>query len=267
MKTMAHEYFHFVQTYQAKRGLTATGPLWLYEGAARSAVNRAFASQGLVNLDQIYTEYVNSVRGILSPLSAFETLKAAEAEDTEAPYSLGYLAVEFLISKYGNDSLAMLVKFWEAQGKGAKWEDAFRSTFGMSVGDFYPRFEEYRRNQYPPYCGTVGVPIAQATPAPLEVRFINRQRSGVVTFWESAWTQSPNIPYTFCVIGFPWGALPHDQKSASLKSPKDYAGLYSCGGGCIILYMKPTTAAGRYTFAVELPDGRRAETTFEHKRE
>ena len=259
-KSLIHEYFHIVQSWLAKKGLTATGPIWLYEGAADIAAYGSAAQLGEFSLDEVRADKITQSRGMLSPLSSMITLQDTLIEDTEDPYQVGYLATEYLVSKYGDDRLNVLRKFWEAQGKGTPWQDAFRTTFGMSVDEFYPKFEEYRRAQFPPFCGTVGAPLAQATPAPFKVQFVRQLAPGEMPRSDAPWSNPPNIPYVFCAAGtkLPW--LPN----SAYKFPAGSAGWIGCGANCITIYMRTTTAPGAYTFAVELSDGQHAEAVFNH---
>lgn len=261
--TLLHEYFHVMQFWLAKRRVSASGPVWLSEGAAMTQGLKASASIGLTNLDQERAERTLQTRGIVHSLRAFETMESIEAIDSNIPYSLGFRAVEFLVSNYGGDGA--LRNFWDAQGKGATWQTAFQSSFGIALNDFYSKFEEYRRADFPPYCGMVPAGNASPTPAPFAVTFAGQFPAGSLSFANSAWTQAPNIPYVFCATGFQMASLTAAQKSAALKGPPARVGWYSCGGNCLIVIIKPTTPAGAYTFAIELPDGRRAETVFQHK--
>ncbi len=264
LHTMAHEYFHEIQMHLANKEVTATGPIWLYEGAADYAGFGAvaFANRGYT-MAQIDQYKITASRGMLSPLSSMITLGDTEAEDTEYPYQVGYLAIEYLIPNRGSDGLSVLKNFWQAQGKGASWQDAFKQTFGMSVDDFYPRFEQYRQTHYPPFCGAVGAPIAQATPAPFGVRFVRQLSPGDMLQLDQTWSNPPNIPYVFCVDGFSLQSL-GDQKGKAFTFPKGYAGWSSCGAGCITVYMRPNDPAGTYRLALTLPDGRHADASFQH---
>jgi hypothetical protein len=259
-KSLVHEYFHVVQSWLAKKGPSAAGPIWLSEGAADIAAFGTMARIGAYTLDEVRADRITQTRGMLSPLSSMLTLKDTEVEDTGYPYRVGYLATEYLVSSYGDDRLNVLRKFWEAQGKGASWQNAFKATFGMSVDDFYPKFEEYRRAQFPPYCGSVGTSLAQATPAPFGVRFVRQLMPGAMPRLDAAWTNPPNIPYVFCATGTKLSLLPN----SVYKFPTGYGGWIACGANCITIFMRPSTTAGTYTFAITLPSGERAEATFEH---
>jgi hypothetical protein len=257
---MAHEYFHIVQNYTSKKTGDDQAPLWLREASAEYGSYVVIANAGLVDLNRLTKAKIERTRGILNPLSTMETLKGAEVEDTETPYSLGFVAARFIAANYGEP--ALLRKYWQVRATSATWQDAFQSAFGVSVDDFYRTFEEYRRTALPPYCGTVGEPAATT----LTVKFDRQFPPGTLNFQDfiySVW--SPDATgYTFCIKGYPLATTSWDFASKVLKYPTDKAKLDSCGGSCWIVYMNPNSPAGPYTFAVELPDGRRAEATFQH---
>jgi hypothetical protein len=259
-KSIAHEYFHVMQTYlSTKTSANDQAPRWLIEGSAELAAYRVLGNAKLTDLERIHKDKANATRGILNPLSSMETLKGAEAEDTETPYTVGYLAVEFLTSRYGED--AVFKKYWQARATAPTWQAAFQTAFGVIPDEFYKKFEEYRRTQFPPYCGTIGNAPDPAS-VPFAVQFDRRLAPGELTFASMPWTTAPNIPYTFCVNGLLLSSL--SDKSKAYKFPAEYGGWASCGGNCIAVYMRPSTRSGTYTFAIEAPDGRRAEATFQH---
>jgi hypothetical protein len=256
---MAHEYFHIVQKYWSKKNFDGQSPHWLSEGSAEYLGFGVAANAGLVDRNQLRKEKIERTRGILNPLSTMETRQGAEAEDTETKYSVGYLAAEFLATNYGES--ALLKTYWQARATANTWQDAFQTAFGISPSEYYQKFEEYRRTQFPPYCGAVG-----ETNAPFSVKSDRQFPPGALSFQYLAYTQwSPGTTgYTFCVKGYPLATMSWSQASQILKYPKEYAKLDSCGGSCWILYMNPSAPAGTYTFAAELPDGRRAEAQFQH---
>ncbi len=262
-RALIHEYFHLAQDARAGR-VGSKGPLWLIEGAAEFESYRVMANLGQAHLSQARSDKIIQTRGLLNSLSSMEQLTTAEVEDTGAPYSLGYLAVERLIADYGGERA--LLQFWDEQSKGATWQSAFQSAFGISLSNFYAKFEAYRREQFPPYCGAVQTARATVSPTPTapSIRFDRRHPPGALALSGDPLSASPNIPYTFCVSGFPLTALTEDQKRTSYKTPTGVQTWHSCGGNCIILYMHPSASPGEYTFSIELSDGRRAETVFQH---
>lgn len=259
-KTLVHEYVHIVQSFLSNKAVTNTGPIWLYEGSANYVAFQAMTSTSEYSLEQMRGDAITQSRGMLSPLSSMITFSDTTAEDTEYPYTVGYLATEYLVSSDNQSGLKNLRKFWQAQSD-STWQNAFKVTFGMTVDEFYPKFEEYRRVQFPPLCGTVGVPIAQATPAPFALRLASQLPPGGMSRLDMAWANPPNIPYVFCGSGMQMNKLP----SSVYTLPSQYGGWAACGANCLTIYMRPNTKPGAYNFAITLPDGRKTETSFDFK--
>ena len=66
-------------------------------------------------------------------------------------YPLGFMAVDFLVDNFGDlSALPALVSFYDEIGPGTTWQDAFWSTFGISIDEFYAEFEAYRHEHFPP---------------------------------------------------------------------------------------------------------------------
>ncbi len=61
---------------------------------------------------------------------------------------VGYLAMEWLVAEAGE---AAVIDFFVATRTAESWETAFRQAFGLSVDDFYRRFEEHRLEVAPPF--------------------------------------------------------------------------------------------------------------------
>ncbi len=265
-RSIGHEYFHSFQRYRAKRMLGDTGPFWLIEGSGEVACARFGAKYGYSDLETLRRQAIQSTRGILNPLSSMETQESAFTEDNFAPYNMGYLAVEYLIATYGGEP-ALLTKYLDTMGStGQDWQTAFQSTFGISIADFYRRFEEYRTSQFPPYCGRVGTPSAGTRSPPFSIRFDRQHLPGSLRFLEAplSLASPPPIPYTFCVTGFPFGTLDDKQQMTAVKLPGEASDFWSCGGACIVLYIKPNTPPKNLILAIQLPDGKRAEVSFQH---
>ena len=264
--SIGHEYFHSFQRYRAKRQLGDTGPFWLIEGSGEVASGRFAAKQGYSDLETLRRQAIQSTRGILNPLSLMETRESAFTEDNFAPYNMGYLAAEYLIVTYGGEP-ALLTKYWDTMGStGQDWQTAFQSAFGISIGDFYRRFEDYRALQFPPYCGRVGTPSAGTQSTPFSIRFDRQHPPGSLRFLDVplSLTSPPPVPYTFCITGIPLGTLDGKQQVAAVKLPGEASDFWSCGGACIVLYIKPNTPPKNLVLTIQLPDGRRAEVSFQH---
>lgn len=256
---MAHEYFHSLQKFIAKRSNgEEIAPIWYLEGGAEYESYRVIESLSLANKDQVDKEKTQLSRGLLMPLSSMETKKGALANDERAVYALGYMATEFLALNFGEGTVAR--KFWETRSTVATWQEAFKATFGISIEEFYQRFEQYRAAQFQPYCGQVGEPPA----ADLAIQFVRRFPAGVTTIQDRRMSYAPNIGYVFCFKGMQFGLLDNDQQNAALVRPHTASGWLPCGGNCVIIYMAPSVSPGAYTAGITLSDGRHAENSFEH---
>jgi len=77
-------------------------------------------------------------------------------------------------------------------------------------------------------------------------------------------TATPTLCYVFCAQGIQFGLLTDDASYRVTKLPTGGVGWSSCGGNCIVVYLQPSTPAGNYAFALEFPDGRRAQAAFDH---
>lgn len=260
LRTVAHEYFHAVEGFLTNTDpFNYSVPAWLYEGSADFAAYRAMAKYGYYDLAQVHRDRIERTRGIVSPLSSMEIVRLAEREDLSAHYWFGYLADEMLTEIGGEQ--AVLRKFWENYPKYPGWQLVFKATFGITEEEFYKRFEETRRAQFPPYCGNQGEYATPAPNDPFAIKLVRQDGPGVVVFPLTLFTlaQQPLYSYTFCATGYPLVTL---TDSSAYKYPPR-AGVVRCGGNCFTLYFL-TNAQGTYTFAIELPDKRRAEVQFDH---
>jgi hypothetical protein len=259
--SVVHEYFHNIQRVLAKKDPALAGPIWLREGAAEVVAYAVLAQAGIYNLDEVHADKVTRSRGMHSPLSTVNTLSDSKSVDIDYPYSIGYLAVEYLITQTGGERIETLKKFWQAQPQVTRWQDAFEKTFGVSLLKFYSMFDDYREKEFPAFCGPVRSPYPWETPAPLSLKFVRRLAPGEMFRFGSIQSVSWSTPYIFCATGMRPSTLP----ASAFKLPPGADGLSSCGAGCLTLYMQRYAPKGNYTLAIVLPDGWRAEATFEHK--
>ena len=124
-----------------------TGPEWLTEGVAEFLSYQALSEGAVMSYDAIRGNVLLS----RSYLSASGSLAEMGTRKDFEPFGLsGYrysmLAVEFLASLAGQSSL---IDYYESLEEGTTWQDGFKNTFGMSVNDFYDRFEEHKENGFP----------------------------------------------------------------------------------------------------------------------
>lgn len=254
---LIHEYFHRVQGGLAKNHDDHV-PLWLIEGSAEYAETVVSARYNLGDLDGLRKYNMLISRGISRPLSALDTLANADDEDGYSVYSLGFMAAELLATNAGET--AVLKTYWEQLGEGLSPSDAFEKAFGVTLTDFYDRFEAYRRAEFPPYCnywarGSFGLEYVRALP-PGSIPNIS---PGLTPF-----TSPGLIPYVFCLTGYPLNDQSATRKIQAFRLPHPSALRTSCGANCIIILMGRDLPKGNYTLGFELPDGRKARADFQH---
>ncbi len=261
IQSLVHEYFHVLQSLRSQATFSADlGPKWLVEGTARYVENHTAAAYGLLKVEDTFRDALIAGAAFRNPLQSLETENGATLEDYGARYPLGYLGVEFLVSRYGEDGI--LVKFWQAMATAPTWQDAFTQAIGISPDEFYRQFEAYRLAQFAPVCGDMRTTVAKPLADLLNVRFMRQSAPGALTLSYATYSRPPNIAYLFCFDGVKLSdALPLAPK---LKLPTDYAGWQSLYPNVIIVYMKPGAAPGEYSFGIDLGDKGKAETKFPH---
>ena len=130
----AHEYFHVIQ-YELAGG-RSRGPHWLVEGSATYAeeayegdldFRRAIAPAG--------ASYVASIR------------ETESANQVRLNYHLGFLAADWLVGQAGERAL---LQYYRLLPSHDGWEEAFAAAFGLTIDEFYERFEVYRTGVAPP---------------------------------------------------------------------------------------------------------------------
>jgi len=251
---IVHEYYHGVQQYLAKES-SGSAPLWFVEGSAKYVQNRFLIDLGARDRQRVRDDIVLLTRGLVNPLESMRNYPSAE--DSVAHYNLGYLAVEYLVQKYGEDRV--LSAYWQNL---AHYPSAFgfEMTFGKSEESFYQEFASYRQQNFPPYCTLEDISASK-----VGIRGVGRFAAGTNNSL-SLFQDPAYIAYVFCIQGFtqPRGIL------STLAPPMDlaYAQAFwaSCGGNCVILYVKSDVRPKTYSVRVRSPDGRWAETSFVHER-
>lgn len=137
---VAHEYFHSIQ--QDLSGNTYLGsPKWMVEGSAVYTDFQKRYSQGTPSYETGY-HFIWSSLGIALNDETASGMRASTAN------SIGYLAMEWIADEAGEG--AILDYFANLKSAG-DWREAFRESFGLSVDDFYSRFEEHRSEVAPAF--------------------------------------------------------------------------------------------------------------------
>ncbi len=130
----AHEYFHVLQ-YELADG-RSRGPHWLVEGSATYA-------------EETYDGDLDFRRAIAPAGASFvASIRETESADqVRLNYHLGFLAADWLVGHAGELSL---LEFYRLLPAHDGWEDAFAAAFGLTIDEFYKRFEEHRTRIAPP---------------------------------------------------------------------------------------------------------------------
>ena len=161
--TLAHEYFHAVQTigHSGPDDIRHIGPEWLTEGSARYIEPLTLEHFGYP-LDGPTGQYskmaeVNFVRNFEISLEDLETWTGFFRNpeyDSIYSYVLGRLAAQYLADNYGG--VEAIFEYYRAFDPNepqsfpfsVNWRTAFEDTFGISLDEFYEEFEEYRQGGF-----------------------------------------------------------------------------------------------------------------------
>ena len=130
---LTHDYFHGIENGLSKKD--RLDPLWMAEGNADYSMVKTLVANKHIILAEERARFIREARARILPLSALEDYPIQPLH-----YTLGYFATEYLVSKYGEDSL---LKYWRNFGVGETWQSAFENTFGLSVSQFYNEFNSY----------------------------------------------------------------------------------------------------------------------------
>jgi tetratricopeptide (TPR) repeat protein len=137
--TLAHEYVHYILQH-----LTGTRiPIWLHEGLAKFEESRWHLQepQALpVTSQDLLAQRIAS--DSLIPFSDMHPSMALlpSQEDTQTAFAQVYSAVEYLVERYGQDSLQRLV--WTIR-EGADVESALTQITGLGFDDFTQLFTAF----------------------------------------------------------------------------------------------------------------------------
>ena len=148
----AHELIHIYQNIlAAHRGfdldhskVRVHGPAWLQEGGAEFQTHRALTKGAVYFYDERRRRSSETASAVDTPLSDLETYKAVRA--TPGSYQLGEMAVELLADRAGEEAV---IAYWPLLGPETSWQEAFATTFGMTIDEFYAVFEEHRAAGFP----------------------------------------------------------------------------------------------------------------------
>jgi hypothetical protein len=143
-QTIYHEYFHALQRSLSRTRIFRpdTHPLWLIEGSA-TYFEHAVTPTELENFRRTQVR-----RWEAKPaLDALETSGgAASTGGTGDAYTVGAVASDYLVTRYGRERLQS--ELWQAIAE-TDWRSAFERVFGVSVDTFYSDFASYRQTLRP----------------------------------------------------------------------------------------------------------------------
>lgn len=152
----AHESVHGVTDFliggripPGPDGIPGAGPAWLVEGFADHrgydvVFRSAYADQ---MLEPAIRGQVIALAEAGDPLEAYATETGMYDDGRSEPgYAKGQMAAELLERIAGRAAIDRA--YWEAVPE-LGWRQAFESSFGMTVEDFYGRFEAWRALGFP----------------------------------------------------------------------------------------------------------------------
>ena len=154
--SVLHEYSHTVQYRLAgdkdvsasrSRSSPLFHPLWLSEGTSDYLMYKVGSSKGYSqSFERTRQSRIQAAKQYPQPLGDLESRTGGPSAggtnaNDSAGYAWGFVAADYLASKYGLTSIQK--NYWEALAdKG--WQSAFESTFGLTVDVFYEQFAVYR---------------------------------------------------------------------------------------------------------------------------
>ncbi len=144
-KAVYHEYFHVVQSSLSgdRSGRSDVNtPLWLVEGSAEYFEHTV--SPG--DLERARATNVKRWDALPTLQEHEESGGSPAIGGSGGAYTLGFVASDYLVRKYGSDRLKH--DFWVALA-GTDWRSAFLQVFGITVDAFYSEFEAYRATLRP----------------------------------------------------------------------------------------------------------------------
>ena len=152
MGIAAHELSHVYQYALQRHGRFDTthkevrviGPAWMQEGFATFHPSRSLAMGGVVPYQQSRHRLIRQSQRVDVELEDTETYDGLRAGPGR--YDMAAMASELLAAKAGEEAL---ITFWTLLGPDTSWQEAFETTFGMTVDEFYPLFEEHRSAGFP----------------------------------------------------------------------------------------------------------------------
>lgn len=141
-----HEFVHVIQGQLARGSIGSsweTEPAWLIEGAAEYISARFRDAMSYQSYRDFRADAIDIARErqVALPLERLVSREGFRELDIVYAYSFSFLAAEWLAAHAGDDALFRYMR--QLSRAGTNWDLAFEIAFGLSVDDFYERFEEH----------------------------------------------------------------------------------------------------------------------------
>ena len=148
----AHEFSHVYQYTLGDLGefdythseVRVNGPAWMQEGIADFHAMTALAKGGIWPYHQRRRHWSNEADAADVRLGEMETYNVLL--NGHGRWGLAVLGAEFLAAESSEEAL---FTYWALLGPETTWQQAFETSFGMTIGEFYGRFEEHRAAGFP----------------------------------------------------------------------------------------------------------------------
>ena len=150
---LAHEYVHALQETTG----ILDGPLWIQEGMAwyLDALHEQAQDVPPVVVGEpddpavfdAQARHFFKSREYLWWQARKSTVPLRDMESGQWHWGVGYLAVEQLVARASEDAL---FDFYRLLPAASSWQEAFSSTFGLTVEAFYEEFAAWRAVEVPP---------------------------------------------------------------------------------------------------------------------
>jgi hypothetical protein len=146
LSDMSWAYFSQVKNNLASSAdTTDLNNAWFNAGVFSRAQYQTLFKYGYADPALVRRQAVAQSRGQTVSLGALESEEQANALDPGTVSALGYLAVDYLATNYGEQ--AVYKSFWENYPISPGLRADFKSTFGMTTAEFYAKFADYLRTQ------------------------------------------------------------------------------------------------------------------------
>ena len=242
-----HELFHTQQSAWAGNDLMTTGettprsgPIWLIEGSAQYFGERCAAESGLKSWDETLSKYQFAASQSEAQLPSMVTpLDWVQ----NGSYVTSLLGADILYRQSGWEGFRT---YFKAILAGTPWPRAFETAFGITPDDLYAGFDQQNQN-------------ALLTSSPLTITLTQVYPAGT-----TPGAENPNlIGYLFRIDGVDSLGSAYTLTTDRITLPP-HSQLVRNTNTEILIAMRTDTPAGMYHLMIDLPDGRKADATFEH---